>query len=95
MYTSIRKYKIRSADEFTRLVNEGFIPIISSAPGFVAYYGVDSGDGTWSSVSIFETQEEADQSNKLAADFVKDHLKPLIVSGPEITIGDLVVESMA
>ncbi len=93
MYTSIRKYKVHSAAEFTRLVNEGFVPIISQAPGFIAYYGVDSGDGVWSSMSIFETKEEADESNHMAADFVRDHLKPFIEAGPEITVGNLVVDS--
>ena len=93
MYTSIRRYQVNSAAEFTRLVNEGFVPIIQNAPGFIAYYGVDSGKGVWTSVSIFETEAEADESNRMAADFVKNHLKPLIDAGPEITVGNLVVHS--
>jgi hypothetical protein len=95
MYASIRKYKVHSSQEFSRLVNEGFMPIISQSPGFIAYYGVDSGSGIWSSVSIFETKAEADESNRMAADFVKQNLAALIDSGPEITVGDLVVHELA
>jgi hypothetical protein len=28
-----------------QVVEEGFVPIISGLPGFVAYYVVDAGDG--------------------------------------------------
>jgi hypothetical protein len=94
MHASIRKYQVRSAEEFTELVNSGFVPIISQAPGFIAYYGVDTGNGTWSSVSIFETREGADESNRLAAEFVKQNLRQFIVSGPDVTEGSLVVSSM-
>lgn len=92
MFTSIRHYKVSQPGEFTKKVNEGFVPIISSAPGFVSYYGIDEGSGNWSSVSIFKTKEEAEHSNELASDFVKTHLQSLIVGSPQITTGELVVQ---
>ena len=42
MYAAIRRYKIKagSANEITQRGQEGFVPLISGMPGFVAYYGV-------------------------------------------------------
>jgi hypothetical protein len=43
MYASIRQYQTThgAAAELARRVQEGFVPIIASAPGFIAYYVVD------------------------------------------------------
>ncbi len=46
MYAAIRRYEIPdpdAADELTRHLNEGFLPIISEVPGFVGYYAVYEG----------------------------------------------------
>ena len=46
MYASVRRYEgVTDPSEVTRLAQEGFIPIISEMPGFVAYYLVDAGRG--------------------------------------------------
>jgi len=94
MYASIRHYKIYSSTEFYNKVNQLFVPMISKAPGFISYYGIDTEEGNWVAVSIFETQAEAEESNRLAAKFVKEHLAPLVVSGPEITEGTCKVASI-
>jgi hypothetical protein len=91
MFASIRHYNLTNPEEFTKKVNEGFVPLISKTAGFVAYYGIDEGKGGWSSVSIFETKEEAEESNKLAADFVKENLQSMIIGTPQINTGELVV----
>ncbi len=49
MYVSVRRYEMHpfAVDELMRRVEEGFAPIISEAPGFVAYYnggGVGTGE---------------------------------------------------
>jgi hypothetical protein len=46
MYATVRRYEgVADPSEVGRLVEEGFIPIISEIPGFVAYLLVDAGDG--------------------------------------------------
>ncbi len=45
MFASIRKYKSNSPDELIRRATQAFVPIISKAPGFIAYYLVKSGNG--------------------------------------------------
>jgi hypothetical protein len=65
-----------------RLVNEGFIPIISEMPGFVAYYWVDAGDGVIVSTSVFEHKEAEEESTFKAGDFVAKDLEPLLPNPP-------------
>jgi hypothetical protein len=91
MYASIRKYKSSDVAETVKRVHEGFVPIISKAPGFVAYYVVDGGGGSLASVSLFETQGGAEESNRMAADWVKANLASLMAGPPEITAGEVEV----
>ena len=88
MFVSIRKYKSSSPDELIRRASEGFVPIISKAPGFAAYYVVNAGNGVAVSVSVFETKAGADESNTLAAGWVKENVASLVVGPPEIMQGD-------
>ena len=93
MYISIRKYKLndpKARGEVTRQVNDLFLPQISKAPGFVSYYAVDDGSGTLATVSVFESQAGAEDSNRQAADFVKKNLSALTSGPPEITSGEVI-----
>ena len=89
MYVSIRRYTTNSAEDVTRHVNEGFVPRISNVPGFLAYYVIDTGEGVLASVSVFETKEGEEESNRVAAAWVKETLSGML--GPvEITAGEVV-----
>ena len=91
MYATVRRYEgVTDPSEVARQVQEGFIPIISEMPGFVAYYWVDAGDGVMVSTSIFEHKEAEEQSNWRAGQFVAQHLAPLMPNPPQITAGELV-----
>ena len=91
MYVTVRPYEgVTDPSEAARLVDEGFIPIISEMPGFVAYYCVDAGEGVVVSTSVFEHKEAEEQSNWRAGDFVAQHLAPLLPNPPQITAGELV-----
>ena len=91
MHASIRKYRINS-DAVVALavrVEDGFVPIISRLPGFVSYMVVDAGDGIVASISVFENEEAAEQSNAAAAAWVKENLSDVITEAPEITAGEI------
>jgi hypothetical protein len=91
MYATVRRYEgVSDPSEVGRQVQEGFIPIISEMPGFVAYYFVDAGDGVMVSTSIFEHKDAEEQSNWRAGQFVAQHLAPLLPNPPQITAGELV-----
>jgi hypothetical protein len=74
----------------SKLVDEGFLPIISEMPGFVAYYCVDAGDGVIVSTSVFEHKDAEEQSNFRAGEFVQEHLAPLLPNPPQVTAGEVV-----
>jgi len=84
-----------TVDELMRRVEEGFVPIISNAPGFIAYYALDAGEGVVASISIFTDQAGAEESNRMAVDYVKENLAALLQFLPEITAGEVKVHKAA
>jgi hypothetical protein len=95
MHLSIRKYKTSAPAEVTRKVKKGFIPIISQAAGFVAYYAIDAGEGQWASVSVFETKAGAEKSTRLAAEWAKENVGPLLAGAPDVTAGKVIAHAKA
>jgi hypothetical protein len=91
MYATVRRYEgVTDPTEAGRMVDEGFVPIISEIPGFVAYYWVDAGDGVMISTSVFEDPSGEEESNWRAGQFVGQHLAPLLPNPPHITAGGVV-----
>lgn len=90
MHIAIRRYEVDPANaaEITRHVDNGFIPLIKQARGFRGYYWVDGGDGTMTSVSLFDDEAGAAESVHLAADYVREHLAPLMPTRPQVTAGE-------
>jgi hypothetical protein len=96
MYASVRRYDGVDSDsvaEIERLVGGegGFASIISQAPGFIAYYAVDAGDGVVASINLFEQQADAEASNRMAADWIKANLASLLSNPPQTTAGEVLV----
>lgn len=92
MYISVRRYEgCTDAKELARKVNEGFVPIVSQVPGFISYLVVDAGGGVVSSISIFLNQAAAEESNKRAADWVRQNIAHLLPNPPQITAGEVTV----
>ena len=82
---------VRDSQKVAQVAEEGFVPIISEMPGFVAYYLVDAGDGVTVSTSVFEHKEDAEeQSNFRAGEFVEEHLAALLPNPPQVTAGEVV-----
>lgn len=92
MYLVVRRYRTNpgSVDEVIQQVTHGFIPIISTGPGFIAYYLSNEGNGVLVSTSVFEDQASAEATNQLAADWIRQNLQPLLPTPPIITAGEVV-----
>jgi hypothetical protein len=91
MYVAVRRYEgVTDPQKVGQLVDEGFLPIISEMPGFVAYYCGDAGDGVIVSTSVFEHKDAEEQSNFRAGEFVAEHLAPLLPNPPQVTAGEVV-----
>jgi hypothetical protein len=84
MYVAVRRYEgVTDPKEAARLVDEGFVPIIS-----------DAGDGVMVSTSVFEHKDAEEQSTYRAGDFVAEHLRPLLPNPPQVTSGELVASKV-
>ena len=93
MYVAIRLYKTipGSNPEIARVATEGYLPIISTVPGFIAYYGIEAADDEYVAVAVFEDRTGAEESIRVAADFIRENLAPLLPTPPDITEGTVSV----
>lgn len=93
MFAVIRRYNTHegSAEKIEQRVRDGFVPLVSKLPGFVSYDVVRSSDGSLVSMSIFESRAAADDSSRLASDWVRENLSSLIRTAPVILSGDVIV----
>jgi hypothetical protein len=67
------------------------VQLISQLPGFVAYYWVDAGGGVMVSTSVFQDQASAQESNKKAADWIRqNNLASLYPNPPQVAAGEVV-----
>lgn len=94
MYAIFRRYEgvdPSDLDELLGTVEAGFLPIVSQHPGFVAYYPIVSEDepGVVGSLTVFETREGAEESNRMAADFVAANVAHFLPNPPTSTTGDV------
>ena len=91
MHLAVRRYKIKSGsvDEILPLVNEGYLPLITQAPGFLAQYYVDEGNGELFTVSLFEDQATEEASTQLAANWVKQNLAAVAEGPLETRVGEV------
>jgi hypothetical protein len=92
MYVSIRRYGLLTREpvkEVLQGVREGFMPIVRDQPGFLAYYALDSGGGTLTSISIFEHRAGAERSNRIAENWIGKNLTNTLPTSPEIIVGEV------
>ncbi len=97
MFVTVRRYEgVSDPSEVARHVNEGFLPIISEVSGFVDYCFADAGDGVMVSVSTFEDESGAEESNRRAANYIeRENLASLMPNPPQITAGVVVAHKAA
>ena len=88
MYIMMRKYEgVASPEEASKRIQQGFVPLISGMPGFIDYVWADLGSGQMLSVAIFDDQEHATESNRLAAGWVELNLRSVLPSACQIEKG--------
>lgn len=91
MHVAIRRYKIQSGtlSEVAQRAQQGFVPLVSQIPGFVAYYGVDVGNDVVVTISLFQDQTGEEESTRRAADWVRQNVAEFIQGGVEVTDGEV------
>jgi hypothetical protein len=91
MYATIRRYEeVTDPTEAGRRVREGFVPLISAIPGFIAYYWIDAGEGVMASTSVFEDRAGAKASTERAAEWVRANIASLLPNAPMVAAGEVV-----
>ncbi|GAL86405.1 hypothetical protein MYP_3634 [Sporocytophaga myxococcoides] len=71
------------------MIQEGFVPLIKKANGFISYNWLDTGTGDGASLSVFQDKAGADESILLAADFVRKNMSELLSQKPEVIEGPI------
>jgi heme-degrading monooxygenase HmoA len=92
MYAAIRRIKVQpgSIDEVVQLAESGLVTILSSVPGFVEYAAVQVGEDVAYTISLFETQEQAEESTRKAAEWIKQNMASF-AAGPQeiVAVGEV------
>jgi len=95
MFATVRRYEGIDAshkDELTKKVGESLAPRLSKLPGFSGYFLIDTGEGVMSSIGLFDTSTQADESTRVASDWVRDEkLESMLKSLPKVTAGEVIV----
>ena len=95
MFATIRRYEAIDqgrTSELVKKIDETLVPSLSELPGFGGYYLIDAGNGVMSSIGLFDTKAHADESTRLASEWVREQkLETALPNPPKITNGEVVV----
>jgi hypothetical protein len=95
MFATVRRYEGIDAshkDELTKKVGESLAPRLSKLPGFSGYFLIDTGEGVMSSIGLFDTSTQADESTRVASEWMRDEKLERILQNPQkVTDGEVVV----
>jgi hypothetical protein len=95
MFATIRRYESidqARTSELVKKADETLLPSLSELPGFSGYYLIEAGNGVMSSIGLFDTAAQADESTRLASEWVREQkLETALPNPPQITTGEVVV----
>ncbi len=99
MYATIRRYETSDkarASELIKKTEETLLPRLSKLPGFKGYSLIEARDGVFSSVGFFDTAAHADESTRVASNWVREEkLETALPTAPKITSGEVVAHDDA
>jgi hypothetical protein len=95
MHAIVRRYEgidQSRRDELKRKVDDSLMPSLSELPGFSGYYLIEAGDGVMSSIGLFDTSAQADESTRVAATWLREEgLETVLPNPPKVTGGEVIV----
>ena len=98
MFATVRRYEgidASNKDELTKRVGESLAPKLSKLPGFSSYFLIDTGNGVMSSIGLFDTSTQANESTRVASEWVRDEkLENILQTPPKVTEGEVIVHKM-
>ena len=97
MYCTVRRYDAvdqSRTSELVKKVDETLAPRLSKLPGFAGYHLIDAGNGVITSIGFFETSAQADESSRVASNWVREEkLETALPNAPEITSGEVIAHA--
>ena len=97
MHATIRRYDGVDQNRITELtgkVNETLVPKLRTLPGFKGYYLIEAGNGVFSSLGLFDTPEQGEESTRVVSSWIHDEkLETLMPNEPKITSGKIIAQS--
>ncbi|HWT10465.1 MAG TPA: hypothetical protein VN329_14970 [Roseomonas sp.] len=91
MYAMIRSYSATgSVEEIVRRVEASILPMLKAHRGFRHYYAGRSEGGVFS-VSLFDTQADAEAAHEAVRGIVAANLAELLPQPPVVTRGEVLV----
>jgi hypothetical protein len=97
MHATLRRYEgvdTTRTNEVSGKVKETLVPQLRELPGFAGYYLIEADNGVLSSIGLFETSQQADESTKVVAKWITDeNFATAIPNAPKITTGKVVAHS--
>jgi hypothetical protein len=95
MFATVRRYEgidVSQKDELTKKIGESLAPRLSSLPGFKNYFLIDTGNGVMSSIGLFDSSTQANESTRVASEWVRDEkLERILKTPPKVTDGEVIV----
>ena len=94
MHAIVRRYEgvnPQRTEELTKKVGENLVPRLSKLPGFSGYYLIEAGNGVMSSIGLFDTSTQAEESNRVAASWLREeNLETAFPNPPQVTGGPVI-----
>jgi len=94
MYATMRYYHQNSELADALVENQSEVKrIIGGIDGFEAYYLIRTGDGSTVSVTVFENQAGAEESNRVAAEWLRENVPEVAVNPPMVSAGEVLISA--
>jgi len=97
MYATVRRYEgidESRSDELATKIGASLMPRLGKLPGFGGYYLIEAGEGVITSVGLFDTAEQAHESTRVAARWIREEkLESALPNTPKITAGEVIAHT--
>src|SRR5207302_9460498 len=95
MFATVKRYEgidVSKKDELTKKVGESLAPRLSKLPGFSGYFLIDTGNGVMSTIGLFDTSIQANESTRVASEWVRDEkLETILKTSGNVADGEVIV----
>ncbi len=93
MRALVHRYRVVDADALVERIQEEFVERVKAIEGFVAYYVIDGGDDTVTTMTLGETVEAVEASSAKSQDWIVERAAALVAGAPDVTAGEVRVRT--